>query len=890
MAFNPFHTFRKNQKVLLAAMAIFCMFVFVLQFGRGDPIEKLMGLFGSGRGGFAKGEYVATLNGKKIYQGDLSAVQARRELATGFLINAANDGGVQKILEMSAALPKEGPKQEDQIGQVIAQWARILTTGGLPGSSRAAYAQLDLPRVLGEAARLAADKDKETEAASAYELARALQFQAWIFRPREANQKEFYFGGGQKPADLLDALLWKYQADRLGVTLTENQVIASINYESAGQKIVTKSMADDPFVSRYLQEFNRNRRRQVTPSQLLEALTEEFRLGMAQEAFLNQKSGVRAPPPSFFAGFGTASDPLREVPAALTPREFLDYFRKVRTMLRVALVPVRVEDFVSKVEGTPSESALRELYQTYRADEPTPDRDRPGFKEPRRVRIEYVTAKPTSPYYTEQAKATLLFESGPMRLLPPAGLTGMGGGVLPALAAASAGTYDPVRQEYEFAYEPQGRELLRQVYGVPFETPARQALGPAAAAGAAAGIDGRVAALAALAGAVQREDVVAARSDVAVMTAGLVPSPLAGLALPFLFNYTVQPLDAVRDRLLAKEEEKVAPRILARNLQKVSEELAKLRFKPDDARAYVERSVKEYQLDRHQMAEAKSRFGLPEDAALKPLVEAVATATRKPVDPAEADQLFLGAVGVYDARKYPTDALDTAKEPFVYWRVQDLPAHEKTFEEARPQVEAAWKFEQARPIALREAAKAEAALKASLARNNSPAEFEKVLRGFGKEFELDGIAKLLPVDQPQLGSSGQTFRPYTVPPDKVPYPRPDFVDRLLSLEKPGDSVVLRDRPGATFYVAALLDRNDPTVKVENGKTTIDLKAFRDLYQEATKPNSLWTQDLDEERREYRDRVLRGLRSEATGGNLDAQGNIVLPERVARAEAQADSGE
>ena len=35
MAFNPFHSFRKHQKVIFAVMTIICMFVFVLQFGRG---------------------------------------------------------------------------------------------------------------------------------------------------------------------------------------------------------------------------------------------------------------------------------------------------------------------------------------------------------------------------------------------------------------------------------------------------------------------------------------------------------------------------------------------------------------------------------------------------------------------------------------------------------------------------------------------------------------------------------------------------------------------------------------------------------------------------------------------------------------------------------------
>jgi hypothetical protein len=893
MAFNPFHTFRKYQKVLLAILAIFCMFVFVLQFGRGDPIERLMSYFGAGRSGFRQGQLVTTLHDKKVYEGDLSQVQFRRDLATGFLIYAANEGGVKKVLDMAGELPKEGPLPTDQLGQMVAKWAGLLTSQQRQAAFLVPiYAEQDLPVLLRMAAEAADKPDQQDKARNAVELARGIQVQGWLYSRRDS--KEFYFGGGPKTSDLLDFLVWRDVADRLGITLTEDQVIHAVNYEAAGQKVVTaSSLEGDAVVANYLRQHGGNRRGQVQASELLKALTDEFRVGMAQDAVLNQKGGVRAPLQAF-PGFGSAAaDPLHEVPAALTPREFLDAFRRARTTLRVAMLPVRVKDFVDRVEGTPPESTLRQLFNDFKAVEPAPDRDKPAFKEPRRVQVEYLTAKPNIPYYAELAKTTLLFEGGVARLLPPAGIGGIGGGVLPALTAAAGATYDPVRQEYEYNYEPQARDLVRQAYGVGIDPPARKAVAAAAAVGAAVGADGRVAALAALAAGAQVEAVNAAKAEAGLLAAGTVPTPFAGLAMPFVYTYAVQPLEAVRDRLQVKEEEKLAPRLLARNLDKVAEELSRLRSRPEEARAYIEKAAKEYHLDRHAMAEPKDRYELPDDPALKPLADAVAAADKKPFDAAEAGQLFLGNVGVYDARKYPTVGFDSAKEPFLYWRTKDLAARERTFEEARPLVLQAWKLEQARPLAWKDAMRIKAAVKDNAAQNRSPAEVARVLREHGKTFELDNVANLLPVDQPQA-SSARIFRPYTPPVDLIPYPPGDFVDQLLTMEKPGDATVIRDRPATTFFVAALLDRNDPTRSTQGGVSVVDLKEFRDLYQEASLPssrtNSLWSQEVDRRRREYRERVIKELRAAATGGKVDKDGNFILPEGVSRNEAQTDTGE
>src|SRR5262249_48383390 len=100
MAFNPFHAFRKHQRALMAALVVFCIFIFVLQSGRGDPIERLMGLFGAGRYGYRKGPLVTTLYGTKVYEGDLYALARQRRLASDFLSRAVSEGGLLRLAEL----------------------------------------------------------------------------------------------------------------------------------------------------------------------------------------------------------------------------------------------------------------------------------------------------------------------------------------------------------------------------------------------------------------------------------------------------------------------------------------------------------------------------------------------------------------------------------------------------------------------------------------------------------------------------------------------------------------------------------------------------------------------------------------------------------------------
>ena len=116
------------------------------------------------------------------------------------------------------------------------------------------------------------------------------------------------------------------------------------------------------------------------------------------------------------------------------------------------------------------------------------------------------------------------------------------------------------------------------------------------------------------------------------------------------------------------------------------------------------------------------------------------------------------------------------------------------------------------------------------------------------------------------------YRDYTVGPaeaDKLPYPPPprDFVKQLLTLQNPGDALVVKDRPASHFYVAVLLERSEPK-----------LKEFNELYSQGAEGDALWETLMTQERKDYRERVLLQLRRE-TGAALDDKGKFVIPEDV-----------
>jgi hypothetical protein len=208
-----------------------------------------------------------------------------------------------------------------------------------------------------------------------------------------------------------------------------------------------------------------------------------------------------------------------------------------------------------------------------------------------------------------------------------------------------------------------------------------------------------------------------------------------------------------------------------------------------------------------------------------------------------------------------------SSDPYVFWRAADDRAFERTFETARADVEAAWKLQEARPLAIREAERVKQELLAK--KLTLKDDIEKYLNDQkqGRPINLNNVARLVPIRSPLPGPT--EYERYRPPASEVPYPPATFVRQLTALEKPGDAVVIKDAPEQTIYVAVLLVPRDDRR---------NFKEFSEIYEKTPDGDSLWqTWFMEDRRREFRRKMTEQLRAEA--GSLDAEGKFVLNENI-----------
>jgi hypothetical protein len=893
MAFNPFHRFRKHQKVFMAFLAVMCMIIFVFQFGAGDVFTRGLGWFGAMRG---RGEVITTLYGDKIREGDLDKVRRQRRLANEFMMSPGRMSlpvllvaGMQELQQKAMktgpeSLPPVPPAAMDIVRQFLfrnnPQFSDRIPfetrQREIQDNLRSLRDQFQLPGIIKNADQLRA---LET-------IAMAVAFEDWTMSPERG---EYYFGGRDKTEDHLDFLIWKHQADKLGIELSEADVIREINRAVGNFSLMDpeESFDRNNAIVGFISPGDRGRRATpgATASDLLTALRDEFRVQLAKEALLGHGSGVRA--------HRNETEPVRLSPAAATPDEFLAYFRDQRTTLRVSVLPFSVAEFSKQVTDEPSFQELQNRYEQYKNDVAEPDSARPGFKQPRRMTLQYVSANPESAFYQAEARkmarALGIYSdaatSAAMRIA--AGFNGRAaGGGLAAWAGLVAipSSFDPLLEEYE-NYRQREQFNIGQHIGTPFDLrertlPSQRPAFAAAQLGqfliAGGGIVGPLGALGTLpaADALFRQANIDAFSS--AVLAGASSTPLTTALLPTFFLHTPLSREEARPILLERYEKKRADEIARNNLQTLMAELRKLKDKPAEAQKYVAKAVKEFGLENfHTTSGLQSRYQLVDDPEFKPLKEAWEAFTKdfrnNPFQPAELppliDYLFAqnASISVYQAEQFPPELFSSGKVVWAFWKTEDSPARVRPFDEVRDEVLASWRLDRARPLARARAEKAVEAIKAQ-----HPEEERQILsllrelRADPKEepFELKGVAHLIAPEFVPFRRERPEFRPYQLPADKIAYPPSNFVDRLLTLQKPGDALIVADRPMKHYYVVVLLTRDEP-----------QRREFYDLYEVPAMEDPIWKQMMMDRRRQYQLELVKQLRAEA--GKVDSEGNLVI---------------
>lgn len=857
MAFNPFHGFRKHQKVVFAALTIICMLTFVMaggSFAGGDFFTELTRWVT----GQSRSHEVATLYGQRINDRELQELRLSRRLANDFMQQAVLHAQENVFVNVQNSLSQFDQADQEQLQRILLQRRyAMFNPKDYLNNLRIYLLQLQiLERRLNEA-------KKPAEQGNLIRLLQAsLQQDYWIFHtPKDELYPDdnLYFGGSTSERGLIDFLIWRHQADRLGIYLTPEDIARQYNTETLFQLT-----ARDTGGQNYRETPTRQILRQIgripdtaTQQTLLNALGDEFRVRMAQAALVGYDPGGH----------------IDQVPTSLTPYEFWEYYQKNRTELSLWLLPVPVQKFVPLVTDQPTTGELEALFDKYKDEEEAPSKDTPGFKQPRRLKLEWISASPDSEYYRKQAQRWVL-----------------------SLVAATPGNpllamalLDPLVNEYESLKWGQFRapaltaaDFAYAFYDYRyFQRPENVA---ATVGQIVAAVVGQGSALVPLV-TCQSAAVARTQTDVApyvtreaqrrlpfsgaIFAAGTSIQPV--LALAGFWQYGAKldqylPMDLVKGQLVKKFEETLANNLLTSSLDAFKTQLETLRkdweakkLKQADAVKRIEQVVQEHGWAHGAMAELQDPYAINRDAAaLAPLKDAYKRDAqfRDPKAKQFAQNLFFRQPA--DRWKlYTPQELHASPSPetgerktFLYWKTEDQPAKVLSFAQARPQVEAAWRLEKARTLT-REKAE-DLAKQARETHGDALPILNEAGKQYGAVFDLKGVARWV---KPALSSRADPFaqyQPYTVPDDKIEYAAawPDFVDPLLEkLHAPGDTTVISNRPKDIYYVVALARRDAPSVE--------------DFYKDTAGNRELLLGHLQLERqKEYREALLHQLRQEA----------------------------
>ena len=221
----------------------------------------------------------------------------------------------------------------------------------------------------------------------------------------------------------------------------------------------------------------------------------------------------------------------------------------------------------------------------------------------------------------------------------------------------------------------------------------------------------------------------------------------------------------------------------------------------------VEEQIAKRKWPHGESQQLADRYDIARDAGLKGLKEAyLAQHLGDDRTGKRFGDLFYGNAQPDTDKLYQPQELLHEGATYLYWRTVDQAPKVLSFNETEQKVKEAWYREKARPLAQAEAeriAREAGAAKGDAVRNLTDAAKGQPL------ITIDGIARMSRGPSARADFSG-LYRPYVVPEDKIEYPRPDFVDKVLDLPNKGDVTVTPDQPAMTFYVVAVTDRIEPT--------------------------------------------------------------------------------
>jgi hypothetical protein len=916
MAFNPFDAVRKRSKAIFAVVTIIVMFTFVLSSGAVGTGQDFFDQVGSLFNTKGRGDVVAVAYGNKIRDADLAETRRQRTAANDFILSAIHSSYMAWARELDADL--KGSRLSFETRNALGQFVTLKVNSEIqPQKYQEFLASFGRFGPESQPLMQAISRAKEgTEDKKALEAAAAI-----IMHDLTRPLPIFLGIGFDSDRDLVDFTILLRKADQMGVVYSRDAVRELVQRETNGRLSKTDNAAIE-------QRMRQGGKYGTTFSSdwLIDAVGNEFR---ARDTFaILQGQSLRYAAfkqelmlPAILLGIDPSRHRLPGEPATLsappgvlTPYEFWEFYKDRCSEHKFSILEVPAEAYLDQVKEPDKkqlDKELEDLFKRYRGELPEPAKETPGFKDPRKVKVEFVALDAKAERIT---KALPAVRAASVFLSATAGALSGDATTLATQASHQADTHPAiggelvirhrVRQKVEANWSPY--RMLEQYDFTPRDTSVFHPRPIVSALGFLAGHPDITTVAGAAAAVHQQVEVIDHQTRIPfLLQPWLVPfNPNLGNAVGMpAFAYALNPklppeglyIKEVTETVRKEQRHQLFLADVGALESKLSElmkearqakfargavDTAKVEKEKEEARKYLDQWLKDRGLTATGTKEPVDEFGVVSAPELKPLND---LATPEPdgtnslskrlfqlVDP-QRGIYFPGPFHPYWFPEEPLgDSLD--KPNHLVWISEEVQAKaytgtlanadNQTRGEMSKRVLKAWRLEKARALARAEADRlAEQVRQLGRTAATDAGGVEKQLKDLAEQkkvrkFEIDRLALLR--YQPGATQAQISYEPPKIDKKMVVFPTPNFAEQLLALRKEplGGVAVLPDGPKRHFYVACRIGQTEKTIE-----------EFRDVFNRATATppaqDPLYEQiALPEARVKANQIVLKRLRADA----------------------------
>ena len=410
MAFNPFEAFSIRSKLgrsVMAVIGIVVMLTFVLSSGMGSNTD-FFGQIGTMFNSKKRGEVVAVAYGDDIHSGDLAELRRQRRAANTFLNEALDKAYADWTEELKRELDSTRLSQETK--KEIDKFVNLRMNSD---KNRLPYMQylfqfMNVQNLFSSSLYNAMSKARlKSDGEDKRELECSSTFSIYDLERFSGQPPIVLVELGDSDQDALDFYLLLKKADQLGINFSRKGVVDLISHDTLGR--LGADLKDALPIERQLREAGRLG--DFSHDWLMDAIGNEYRVRDTLAAVQGTPCATmnarmrreRNPIASFLLGDAADTIPLpgalntaSAFPGAVTPYEFFEFYKDRCSEHTFDMLELSAEDFLSQVNAEPTIKERIAFFNKYRGELPDPAKERPGFREPRKVKVEYVVLDATS--------------------------------------------------------------------------------------------------------------------------------------------------------------------------------------------------------------------------------------------------------------------------------------------------------------------------------------------------------------------------------------------------------------------------------------------------------------------------------------------------------------